>query len=71
MDVPPAVLSGERDRTCPRWHSERLGTEIPSATNVWLPNIGHMVVYEAPDAIVREIMGLFDRTLSNAHSDDC
>ena len=71
IDVPTAVLSGERDKTCPRWHSERLGTEIPSATNVWLPDIGHMVVYEAPGAIVREIMGLINRTLSNAHSDDC
>jgi pimeloyl-ACP methyl ester carboxylesterase len=62
--LPTVVLSGERDKTCPRWHSERLGAEIPPATNVWLPDIGHMVVYEAPDAIVQEIMGFFDRTLS-------
>ena len=60
IDVPTVVLSGERDKTCPRWHAERLGAEIPSADNVWLPDIGHMVVYEAPDAIVQEIMGLFD-----------
>ena len=63
IDVPTAVLSGERDKTCPRWHSERLGSEIPSADNIWLPDIGHMVVYEAPDVIVREIVGLFDRKL--------
>ena len=70
IDVPTVVLSGERDKTCPRWHSERLGAEIPSATNVWLPDIGHMVVYEAPDTIVQEIMGLFNLTLSDAHSND-
>ena len=70
IDVPTVVLSGERYKTCPRWHAERLGAEIPSATNVWLPDIGHMVVYEAPDAIVQEIMGLFNLTLSDAHSND-
>ncbi len=59
IDVPTVVLSGERDKTCPRWHAERLGAEIPSATNLWLPDVGHMVVYEAPDAIVQQIMGLF------------
>ena len=70
IDVPTVGLSGEWDKTCPRWHAERLGAEIPSATNVWLSDIGHMVVYEAPDAIVQEIMRLFNRTLSNTHSDD-
>jgi pimeloyl-ACP methyl ester carboxylesterase len=40
------------DRTCPRWHSERLGRELANASSTWLPNIGHMLVYEAPEAIV-------------------
>ncbi len=46
------VICGERDRTCPRFHSERLGTQIRGARNVWLPRVGHMVIYEAPDVIV-------------------
>jgi pimeloyl-ACP methyl ester carboxylesterase len=46
------LLCGEMDRTCPRWHSERLGKELPNAHNVWLPRVGHMLCYEAPQAIL-------------------
>jgi pimeloyl-ACP methyl ester carboxylesterase len=52
VPVPAIVICGERDRTCPRFHSERLGAEIPGSRNVWLPRIGHMVPLEAPSAIV-------------------
>jgi len=58
--VRTVVLCGERDRTCPRWHSERLGAEIPSARNHWLPDIGHMVVYEAPEAIEDALLQLLE-----------
>ena len=56
--VPTNVGCGERDRTCPRWHSERLGAEITDAQNVWLPDVGHAVVYEAPEIIDREVGSL-------------
>lgn len=49
------VMAGEFDRTCPRWHSERLARELPNATNVWLPKVGHMVTYEAPDEVLRAV----------------
>jgi pimeloyl-ACP methyl ester carboxylesterase len=52
IPVPAIVICGERDRTCPRFHSERLGAEIPGSRNVWLPRVGHMVPFEQPDAIV-------------------
>jgi pimeloyl-ACP methyl ester carboxylesterase len=52
VPLPAVVLCGERDRTCPRFHSERLGAEIGGSRNVWLPGVGHMVTYEAPQAIV-------------------
>ena len=55
IKVPTTVVCGEQDRTCPRWHSERLGAEIPDARNVWLPDVGHAVVYEAPEIIDREV----------------
>ena len=58
ISVDTLVLCGERDRTCPSWHSKRLGSEIPSARNVWLPNIGHMVVYEAPAAVENAVTQL-------------
>lgn len=60
IDVETVVLCGELDRTCPRWHSEQLGAQIPSARNVWLPDIGHAVVYEAPETIEREIVQLVE-----------
>jgi pimeloyl-ACP methyl ester carboxylesterase len=52
IPVPAIVICGERDRTCPRFHSERLGAEIRGSRNVWLPRVGHMVTYEAPSVIV-------------------
>jgi len=60
IGVETVVLCGERDRTCPRWHSERLGAEIPSARNVWLPDIGHMVVYEAPNSVENAVTQLVE-----------
>ena len=58
IKVPTTVVCGEQDRTCPRWHSERLGAEITDAQNVWLPDVGHAVVYEAPEIIDREVGSL-------------
>jgi pimeloyl-ACP methyl ester carboxylesterase len=55
IPIPATVICGERDRTCPRFHSERLGARIPGSRNVWLPDVGHMVNYEAPDAIIDAI----------------
>jgi non-heme chloroperoxidase len=56
VPVPAIVICGERDRTCPRFHSERLGAEIHGSRNVWLPRVGHMVTYEAPQTIVDAVM---------------
>ena len=55
IKVPTIVVCGEQDRTCPRWHSERLGAEIPDARNIWLSGVGHAVVYEAPEIIDHEV----------------
>ena len=55
--LPTKVLCGTHDRTCPRWHSERLGREIPTAENTWLTNVGHMVPYESPQAVVEAVAG--------------
>jgi pimeloyl-ACP methyl ester carboxylesterase len=55
ITVETRVLCGELDRTCPAWHSERLGKELPNARNRWLPGAGHMLGYEAPDAIISAI----------------
>src|SRR4029077_16043937 len=56
-DIPieTIVLCGELDRTCPAWHSRELGAKLPRATNFWLPEVGHMLMYEAPQAVVDAI----------------
>jgi len=53
--VPARVVCGQLDRTCPAWHSERLGRELPRAETRWLPGVGHMLGYEAPEAIIEAL----------------
>lgn len=55
ISVETRVLCGELDRTCPAWHSQRLGKDIQSATYRLLPGAGHMLGFEAPDAIISAI----------------
>lgn len=55
ITVETRVVCGELDRTCPSWHSERLSKELPNARGRWLPGIGHMLGFEAPDEIIRAI----------------
>lgn len=55
ITVETRVLCGELDRTCPAWHSERLSRELPNARGRWLSGIGHMLAFEAPEAIVSAI----------------
>lgn len=50
------VLAGEYDRTAPLWHAQRLSTELPRAVRITLPNIGHMLTLEAPQAIVEAVI---------------
>jgi non-heme chloroperoxidase len=49
------IVCGRLDSTCPAWHSERLGKELRNATNIWLPEAGHMLPFEAPDTILSAI----------------
>jgi non-heme chloroperoxidase len=58
VPVPAVVVCGEKDGTTPSWHSQRLGTEIPGARNIWLPGKGHLLNWEAPEAIVEAIESL-------------
>jgi pimeloyl-ACP methyl ester carboxylesterase len=58
IPVPAVVVRGDLDRTCPRWHSEKLGAGIRGARAVWLKDVGHMVNFEAPHAIAEAVEGL-------------
>lgn len=58
ITVPTVVLCGSRDQTTPPWQSERLAAGIPGAQAWWVPRAGHMLNWEAPDAIVEAIAEL-------------
>ena len=55
IPIEARVICGELDRTCPPPHSRRIGEALPNAQTRWLPRIGHMLPYEAPDAIVAAV----------------
>lgn len=55
VSVETRVVCGKQDQTCPPWHSERLAAEIPGAHATWVPGCGHMLPFEAPDAVLEAI----------------
>jgi pimeloyl-ACP methyl ester carboxylesterase len=55
IPIETRVICGELDRTCPPSHSRRMAAGLPNATSKWLPNIGHMLAYEAPEAILEAV----------------
>jgi pimeloyl-ACP methyl ester carboxylesterase len=55
IPIETRVLCGELDRTCPPSHSRRIGDALRNAQNRWLPRIGHMLAYEAPDAVIEAV----------------
>ena len=58
LATPTVVICGERDGTTPRWHSEQLGVRIPTARNVWVPDKGHVLNWEAPESLVEAVESL-------------
>lgn len=59
--VPTLVLTGANDLMLPVAHSEALADAIPSADYVVLPNAGHAVILEHPDAVDEALRTLVDR----------
>jgi non-heme chloroperoxidase len=58
IQVPCTVICGRLDRTTPPWHSELLAQNIPNATLRWLEGKGHLLNWEAPDAITQAALDL-------------
>lgn len=55
ITVPTVVISGGADRTAPPSHSDRLAAGIPFARQVRVDRKGHLLSWEAPDALVDAI----------------
>ncbi len=57
-DVPTRLMVGERDRLTPVSHARRLAELVPHAELEVLPGRGHMLVFEAPQAVADHLAAL-------------
>jgi non-heme chloroperoxidase len=58
IQIPCGILIGTRDSTTPPFHTQDLKKNIPQSYIVHLPNKGHCLNWEAPEAIINEIKKL-------------
>ncbi len=55
ITCPTLVVHGTADRMTPLRYGERLAREIPQARLVTVPDAGHMVMLEQPDAVAQAL----------------
>jgi pimeloyl-ACP methyl ester carboxylesterase len=53
---PTLIIWGEKDAQMPINYAERLHREIPGSALVTVPNAGHLILFDAPDAVARAVM---------------
>lgn len=58
ITVPTIVMCGTSDKTTPPRQSQRLADGIPGASMIWIDGKGHMLNWEAPEALVEAIAAL-------------
>ncbi|KAI9008696.1 Alpha/Beta hydrolase protein [Hyaloraphidium curvatum] len=58
ITVPTVVICGKADKTTPPWQTARLVEGIPGAREVLVEGAGHMLNWEAPDALVEAVVEL-------------
>jgi pimeloyl-ACP methyl ester carboxylesterase len=56
VEVPVTLVWGTRDLVLFPWQARRALRELPQARHVPLPGAGHVPTWDAPDAIVRELL---------------
>jgi pimeloyl-ACP methyl ester carboxylesterase len=56
LRVPTLVVHGERDPIFPIEHGRRLARLIPSAEALWLPDVGHVVLYPPRPTVMQTIV---------------
>ena len=59
--VPAVVLWGEHDEVLPRADQESMVSAIPGARLVVYPDTGHLVLWERPQDVARELRTLVDQ----------
>jgi pimeloyl-ACP methyl ester carboxylesterase len=58
IDLPVAIMVGTADKTTPPFHTDELHAGIRGSTLERVPDVGHMVVWEEPEAVVSAIRRL-------------
>jgi pimeloyl-ACP methyl ester carboxylesterase len=53
--IPTDIIVGAKDRLTPLHHSERLHELIKDSELTVLPRLGHMLTYEAPEAVTKAL----------------
>jgi len=61
LRMPTLVVHGEQDPIFPVEHGRRLAQLIPSAEVLWLPDVGHVVLYPPLPAVTETIIDHFQR----------
>jgi alpha/beta hydrolase fold len=60
ITVPTVVMVGSADRATPSGHSRRLAAGIPGARLITVSGAGHILGWEAPDALVQVVASFQD-----------
>jgi pimeloyl-ACP methyl ester carboxylesterase len=60
--VPARVVVGEEDRLTPSKYSKLLRDKLPGEGLLVVPGAGHMVTWEAPEAVAKEAASLLAGT---------
>jgi pimeloyl-ACP methyl ester carboxylesterase len=58
IDLPVTIMVGTADKTTPPFHTDELHAGIRASTLERVPDVGHMVVWEEPEAVVAAIQRL-------------
>jgi pimeloyl-ACP methyl ester carboxylesterase len=60
LTMPTLVMHGDKDRVLPPINGKRVAARIPGARLIMIPNAGHMMISDAPEIAIREILGFLD-----------
>ena len=55
ISIPCTIIVGTKDQTTPGFHTDDMHTNIPNSSVVKVPGSGHMINWEAPDALLTEL----------------
>jgi pimeloyl-ACP methyl ester carboxylesterase len=64
--IPTLVLTGEKDKMIPMAHSELIVERLPESEFVVVPDAGHLVLLEKPDAVTEALTALLRRVGAGA-----